>query len=188
MSKKKHVNAGCLPVDLVPVQAELPTVPDAFRRTDYEGCLIEAHKRWQLKRYQRTQAERVAVLKQINQLQTECLALARNEANWRHFQQEDRLRQKRLDLEELELDQRMDDLLYEREMKLRGRSRSVPAPEPKRLNLADQIAAQLEEAIRTEAAVKESFVKARKLHPHLDEWLSEWEAKVSWDLRERKWS
>ena len=128
------------------------------------------------------------MLRQINQLQGECLALARNEADWRHFQQEDRLRQKALDLREMELDQRMEDLLYERERKIRERSRAGDAPPPpKRRDLVEDITAGLEQAIRTEAGVKEVFAKVRKTHPHLEEWLSEWEAKVAWDLKERKW-
>jgi len=181
--KKRPLNA-----ELVPLPADLPTVPEAFRRTDYEGWLEETIKRFQLKRYQRTQAERLAVLKQINQIQTECLALARNEADWRHFQQEDRLRQKRLDLQEMEIDQRMEDLLYEREGKLRERTKTaVPAPPLKPRDPVEEIAAQLEQAIRTEAGMKEVFDKAKQKHPHLKSWLDEWEARLSWDLRERKW-
>jgi len=186
MSKNKLLSR--VDSDLMPLQADLPTVPDAFRRTDYEGWLEEGIKRFQLKRYQRTQAERLAVLRQINQIQSECVALARNEADWRHFRQEDRLRQKRLDLQEMEIDHRMEDLLFEREKKLRERNAPIePSAPPKRRDPVEEITAQLEEAIRTQAGVKELFTKARKANPHLEEWFNEWEAKVSWDLKERKW-
>ncbi len=175
-------------VDPVPLQPDLPTVPDAFRRTEYEGWLEESIKRFQLKRYQRTQSERLAVLKQINQIQAECVALARNEANWCHFRQEDRLRKKRLDVEELELDHRMEDLLYERERQLRERGKSVEPPAPtKARDPVEEITTQLEQAIRTQAGVKELFARVRKTQPHLEQWLNEWEAKLSWDLKERKW-
>ena len=128
------------------------------------------------------------MLRQINQIQGQCLALARNEADWRHFQQEDRLRKMRLDLDEMELDQRMEDLLYERQRKLQERSSPVepPAP-PKHRDPVEEITAQLEQAIRTQAGVKGVFAKARRAHPHLEEWLNECEARLSWDLKERKW-
>jgi hypothetical protein len=175
--------------EILKPESELPTVPEAFRRSEYEGWLEEAVKTFQLKRYQKTQAERLAVLRQINQIQNECLALARNEANWQHFRQEDRLRQKRLDLDELELDQRMEDVRYERERKVRERARAAAAPpSPKRRSLVEEITSQVEDAIRAEVEIKEVFDRARKEHPHLASWLNEWEAKVSWDLKERKWS
>lgn len=174
--------------EIASLQPDLPTVPDAFRRTDYEGWLEESIKRFQLKRYQRTQAERLAVLKQINAIQGECLTLARNEANWRHLQQEDRLRQKRLDLEEMQLDQKTEDLLYERERKLRERVRdAAPVNSKKKRDPVEDLATELEQAIRTEAGVKDVFAKARREHPHLEEWLKQWEAKIAWDLKERKW-
>ncbi len=174
---------------MIPLRPELPSVPDAFIRAEYEGWPVEVFKRFQLKQYQRTQAERLEVLKQINEIHGQCLALARNEANWRHLEQEDRLRQKRLDVEEMELEQRMEDLVYERERKRQERiSPATPATSSKRRDPVEHITAQLEEAIRTEAGIKEAFAHARKKYPHLETWLSEWEAKVSWDLRERKWS
>jgi hypothetical protein len=152
---------------------DLPTVPEAFRRTDYEGWLEEAIKRIQLKRYQRTQAERIAVLEQINELQGQCLALRRNEANWRHFQQEDRLRKKRLDIEELELDQRMEDFLYARQNKLFARANGT-AEYPKHRDPVAEITAQVENAIRTEVGLRDVFSQARKRYPHLEDWLREW--------------
>src|SRR5712691_3696021 len=115
--------------DTIEPRVELPTVPEAFQRFDYEGLLPEAIKRLQLKAYQRTQAERLSVLRQINAIQAECLALARNESNWRHLGQEDRLRQKRLDIEELELDIRMDEL---RERRSGGKEKAAHRPPPPR--------------------------------------------------------
>lgn len=168
-------------------QPELPTVPDAFRRTDYEGFLEEYVKRFQLRCYQRTQAERITVLKQINELQSQCLALAHNEANWRHFRQEDRIRQKRLDLTEMELDQRIEDLQYQRGVRLSEQQRAESGMPSKATDMVEKITHELEQAIRTEAGVKQVFEKARKQHPSLREWLDEWEEKVSWDLRERPW-
>jgi len=168
------------------LRPELPTVPDAFMRADYEGWLEKRIKRFQLKCYQKTQAERLEVLRQINQIQTECLTLMRHEADWKHFQQEDRLRQKRLDLEEMNLDQRMEDALYERATRLRERSQPTPAT-PKKSDLVDRITAQLDQALRTEAGIKAVLRRAREEHPELKSPLDEWEARVTWDLRERKW-
>lgn len=167
----------------------LPTAPEAFMRTEYEGWLEEKVKRFQLRSYQRTQAERIAVLQHINRLQTECIALARNQANWRHLEQEDRIRQKRLDLEELELSHRMADVLQKREDQRvdRAKASAPPPPAPKPVDPVEEIMRSLERAIRMEASVGEVFAKARKEHPHLSEWLDEWEARVRWDLRERKW-
>jgi len=173
---------------MAPLRPELPTVPDAFRRTDYEGVIEEIIKGIQLRRYQKTQRERIGVLKQINEIQKECLALARNEADWQHFHQEDRLRQKRLDVQEMELDARMEDLLYERQRKIFERGiPPLPQAPPKPRDMVEEITEQLEQAIRTEAGVKEVFGRARERDPKLKGWLDEWEARVTWELRERKW-
>lgn len=37
--------------EIIEPRAELPTVPDAFQRSDYEGLLLKTIKRWQLKSY-----------------------------------------------------------------------------------------------------------------------------------------
>ena len=39
--------------------SELPTVPDAFMRTEYEGWLEERIKRFQLRTYQKTQSDQM---------------------------------------------------------------------------------------------------------------------------------
>lgn len=78
MPKRKLVR---IQPDLKPMRAELPTVPEAFRRSEYEGWLPERIKQFQLRSYQRTQAERIIVIQQINQLQSQCLTLMHNEAN-----------------------------------------------------------------------------------------------------------
>jgi hypothetical protein len=177
--------------EIVPVDHDLPTVPEAFRRVDYEGWPAEIVKSFQLKRYQKTQAQRIAVLKQINQIQGECLALARNETNWRHFGQEDRIRQKRLDLEEMELDLRLEDRLYEQEQKRRERAESASKAQspafPKKPSLVEEITTKLDEALRTKVAVKTVFDAARREHPGLTTWLDDWEQELAWDLKERKW-
>ena len=166
----------------------LPTLPEAFANTDYDGWLMEAVKRFQLQRYQKTQSERIEVLKQINEIQTQCLALMRNESNWQHFGQEDRIRQKRLDLQEMELDQRLEDQRYERERALKERANPTKAAEPaKRRGLLEDIASELEKAISTQANVTEVFRKAREANPGLTDWLDDLESKIAWDLRERKW-
>jgi hypothetical protein len=89
----------------------------------------------------------------------------------------------------MELDQRMEDFLYERERKIQERStprQSPPASKPR--DPVEEITSELNQAIRTQAGVKELFARVRKEQPHLDEWLKEWEAKILWDLMERKWS
>lgn len=175
-------------VQLPKLHPELPSLPEAFASTDYDGWPVEVFKRFQLQQYQKTQAERIEVLKQINEIQRQCMTLARNESDWRHFGQEDRIRQKRLDLQELELDQQLEDRRYEREKKLFERANPAKVSEPpKRRDLVEQITAEVEQAILTQTGVKEVFRRARERSPHLTAWLNDWEAKVEWDMRERKW-
>jgi len=100
--------------DIVQPSAKLPSIPEAFQQSDYDGWLVEKIKRLQLKSYQRTQAERLSVLKQIDQIQKQCLAIARNEKDWQHFAQEDRVRAKRLNLDEMKLDLEIEEFLVSR--------------------------------------------------------------------------
>jgi hypothetical protein len=166
----------------------LPALPEAFRQFDYDGWLPEFIKRFQLEGYRKTQAKRQAVLRQINEIQRECLAIHRNEREWQHLAQEDRIRQKRLDLDEIELDYRVEDLLYERQKKIQERQRAAaPASLPRARDLVEEITEKLQDAVRTEAAVKKVFDQARQQYPNLKVWLDDWEQKLGWDLKERKW-
>jgi hypothetical protein len=116
---KKPIRTRTEVVHLPKLHADLPTLPEAFSSTEYDGWLVERIKRFQLKTYQKTQTERIAVLRQINELQTQCLAINRNENDWKHFAQEDRLRQKRLDIQEIELDMQLEEL---RERRIKSRA------------------------------------------------------------------
>ena len=83
---------------------ELPSPPTAFYSNEYEGWFREAKKRFELQSYGRTQEERVKTLKQINELQSQCLAILKNEGDLTRFRQEERQRQMRLSIEDTELE------------------------------------------------------------------------------------
>jgi len=129
VASKKPTHVRSEVVHLPKLHGDLPSLPAAFSSTEYDGWLAERIKRFQLQTYQRTQAERLAVLRQINELQTQCLAIAQNEANWQHFAQEDRLHQKRLDIQEIELDMRLEELLEQRQT--RALEKMMPKAPPK---------------------------------------------------------
>lgn len=131
------------------------------------------------------------MLRQFNALQRECIALARNEADWRHFEQEDRLRAKRLDLEEMELEERVEDFLYRRAKKLADRkAEATPPKRPDPVKPPDpveKLTAELEQALRMQAGLQQVFDRAREQYPHLEEWINEWEERLAWDFKERQW-
>jgi hypothetical protein len=164
----------------VQARAELPTVPDAFRRSDYEGLIPETIKRIQLKAYQRTQAERLAVLKQINAIQGECLALARNENEWHHFDQVDRLRQKRLDIEEIELDIRMEEL-QERRNGVKEKVRREPPP---RRDPIQEALDRLRLRLRAGVEARSECERLKEEYPDSASEIEREFLKLIWDLRE----
>jgi len=175
MSDKKLVR---IPAEVLP--AELPKVPEAFRRADYDGFLEEAVKRFQLKAYEKTQAQRHAVLRQINQIQSECLALVRNEADWRHFKQEDRIRQKGLDIQELELSMRMEELQE-------SRIRSKESVNPKPLEARDpiqQALIRLRRKLRSGVEARSECDRLKEEYPDHAEHIEREFRKMIWDLRE----
>ena len=163
-----------------PSRVDLPTVPDAFRRSDYEGLIPETIKRWQLKAYQRTQAERLAVLKQINAIQGECLALARNENEWRHFDQVDRLHQKRLDIEEMELDIRMDELQEKR----RGSTEKIKREPPPRRDPIQEALDRLRLKLRAGVEARSECERLKEEFPESASEIEREFLKMIWDLRE----
>jgi len=130
----------------VQTRGSLPGLPPALNNTDYEGWIPEWIKQKQIAAYRKTQAERLAVLTLINQIQGQCMALARNENDWRHFGQEDRLRQKRLDVEELELDMKMEEL---QERRRRAKEPVVIPKPPERPDPIREALNRLRSKIRT---------------------------------------
>ena len=169
-----------LDYELVPVQSELPTVPEAFRRSDYEGLIPETIKRIQLKAYQRTQAERLAVLRQINSIQRECLALAQNECDWRHFEQGDRLRQKRLNIEEIELDMRMEELQERR----KGAKEEVRRDLPPRRDPLQEALDRLRFKLRAGVEARSECERLKEEYPESANEIEKEFRKMIWDLRE----
>lgn len=116
----------------------MPEIPAALAATGYEGWFSEAVKRLQLQSYQRTQAERLAGLRQIRELQVAFLDIAKGKADWQKLPQEDKLRQMRLDIEEIELEIKKAEL-YEKRAALEKRKDAKAAPPPRRRSVQERV-------------------------------------------------
>ena len=175
--------------EVLPAQAELPTVPEAFRRSDYEGWLEERVKRFQLKTYQKTQAERIKVLRQINELQKECLAIARNEQEWQRFAQQERIRQKRLDLEEMQVDDQLENVISQRTQREFDRQNiRQPASRAKRNDLAEEFRERLRRALELHQVGTEGraeIERLKKLYPDQADQLEQTFQTILADMREQ---
>jgi hypothetical protein len=174
--------------EIVPARADLPTVPEAFRRSEYEGWLGERVKRFQLKTYQKTQGERIKVLRQINELQKECLAIARNENDWQHFAQHERIRQKRLDLEEMQVDDQLESMMCDRAERALNGQKNPPASRSKRNDLAEEFRDRLRRALelhRVGTEGRDEIERLKTEHPELADELEQTFLTILSDMRER---
>jgi hypothetical protein len=182
MANKKPARVRSEVVQLPKLRPDLPTLPAAFSSTEYDGWLAERIKRFQLQTYQRTQAERVAVLKQINELQHQCLAIARNESDWQYFAQEDRLRQKRLDIQEIELDMRMEEL---REQRMKARA-PVVLHKPERQDPIREALNRLRNKLRTGVEARSECDRLKREYPEYASEIEREFGKMLSDLREEE--
>jgi hypothetical protein len=114
--------------EIVNMTKRYPELP-AFHDNGYSGWFNEAIKVFTMQAYNRTQDERIAVAKRIAELNDLYLRILRQQGERITFEKEQRIRGKRMDVEETELDYRMEDLQYERE-KLRAERSKPPAPAP----------------------------------------------------------
>jgi hypothetical protein len=152
-------------------------VPDAFQRTDYKGFLEEVVR---ASNSGSISARRPASHRaQAIRHQGECLALAKNEANWRHFG-EDRVRQKQLDIQNWSRDALEVDLRT-RGPGWHGRRRRCRRQEAPRWWPGHQKLGGHHHPGR-----RRRFLRRCAKATRLEKWLSELE-KVMWDLKERKW-
>jgi len=164
-----------------PSPLEVPIIPRAFRRSDYDGLLLEKIKRLQLQSFQKTQEERLEVLRQINELQSQCMVLSRNEADRRHFGQEDRLRKKRLDVDEMELDIKLEELVERRRRTYEKPVREASRPSDPTRDAIER----LRHKLRTGAEARSECDQVKEEFPEQTEEIEREFRKILADLRER---
>lgn len=165
--------------EVVQPEVHMPTVPAAFQQTEYEGWIAEKIKQWQLREFQKTQSERIGVLKQIRETQAQCLAIAENESNWLTFAQRERMKQKRLDIEEIELDMRLEDL--------RNQGRKLPEPVNHKSEPPDPMQEALDRLrwrLRAGVEARSEYERLKTEFPDQAEHIERQFQKMMWDLRE----
>lgn len=183
--------------DLAFVQAEIvsltrryPELP-GFQRNGYEGWFAEAKKQFQMQSYNRSQDERIAVLKRIAELNDlylridqQQLTYARQQEQKLTYEQEQRLRGKRLNVDELKVDQEMEELVYEGERKRGERTKVVVAAKVPRDPVEEELT-KIRRTLRTVAGVEAEGEQLAKDYPEHAPYIRQQCRKIIADLMER---